>query len=276
METPKMKLTKEQLKAIIKEEVANMEESAHGGFRGYTGPEEEKPMSQSQWNKRAAERELARKRKELDNDPMRDIRIANYKRKEQEREEREAKKEAGKKELAQIYKKHSDAMVGPITKLFRFYKVRSKKNKDLNIAAPHELADAIGAALAQSEVDGYYTAVIPKNMREYFKNYYGKNAGGPPYTKEEARILSAILKSLENKIPDNIESSRASYSPRIDINITDEYDKMAKAVNRYQDSRSFMQKAGSFLTGKGYNEGITKEDIQKMVQEELEAVTKGN
>ena len=44
----------------------------------------------------------------------------------------------------------------------------------------------------------------------------------------------------------------------------------------YKPKRSFMQKAGSFLTGKGFREGITKEDIQKMVQEELEAVTKGN
>ena len=36
-----------------------------------------------------------------------------------------------------------------------------------------------------------------------------------------------------------------------------------------QTKRSFMQKAGSFL---GFKEDITKEDIQKMVQEELEAV----
>ena len=97
-----------------------------------------------------------------------------------------------------------------------------------------------------------------RKRRQALKNRLtNQGLGISRHSQEEDidQILQRVQKDL------NLDKSWAA----VDVADIDAWLKQDK------EPRNFMQKAGSFLTGKGF-----KEDIQKIVQEELQAVTKGN
>jgi len=218
-------ITKEDIQKIIQEEVANMEESAHGGFRGYTGPDDDEPESEEAY--------VSRMRRKQEFDRERFARAGTgISSAEMKAREKAAEEEAQyKKDQARRAKNLSDLEAD---------KQEKKAHKDKIARAFINIGDA------------NITKQIKRGNLGYWAKVAAKELDGP--------ILNDYLDDPETLI--QMMSQR-------------DVKRFAKKAG-YNKKRSFMQKAGSFMTGKGFNEDITKEDIQKMVQEELEAVTKGN
>ena len=224
METPKMKLTKDELKKIIQEEVANMEEQSYR-VAGVGTIDDDEPESEEAYVRRM------RRKQEFDRERFAragtGISSAEMKAREKAAEEEaQAKKDRARraKNLADLeaHKQEKKAERDEIAKAF------------FDIGDPNITRQIKGGNL------GYWAQVAAKELDDWSLNDY----------------------------LDNPESLIQMMTPG-------DVKRWAKKAG-YNKKRSFMQKAGSFLTGKGFREGITKEDIQKMVQEELEAVTKGN
>jgi len=216
-----MKLTKEQLKKIIQEEVANMEESAHGGFRGYTGPDDDEPESEEAYIRRM------RRKQEFDRERFAragtGISSAEMKAREKAAEEEAQYKKDQARRAKNLSNLEAD-------------KQEKKAHKDKIARAFINIGDANITKQVKRGNLGYWAKVAAKEL--------------------DAPILNNYLDDPETLI--QMMSQR-------------DVKRFARKAG-YNKKRSFMQKAGSFLTGKGFKEGITKEDIQKMVQEELDNI----
>jgi hypothetical protein len=222
METPKMKLTKDELKAIIKEELANMEEYRVAGVGTI---DDDEPESEEAY--------VSRMRRKQEFDRERFARAGTgISSAERKAREKAAEEEAQyKKDQARRRKNLAD---------YEAHKREKQEERDQLAKAFIDIGDVNITRQVKGGNLGYWAQVAAKELDDPFLN---------DYLDKPKQLINMM-------------------NPR-------QVKKWAKKAG-YNRKRSFMQKAGRFLTGKGFNEDITKEDIQKMVQEELEAVTKGN
>jgi hypothetical protein len=241
-----MKLTKDELKKIIQEEVANMEESAHGGFRGYGGGPDDgeyKRYKDAERKEREAQADAAEFRKK--------DRAAQAKSRDKYLADREKARQGKVKRNQAEYDEYSEKSEKVLAAMAKALGVR-------NIAYLPPPGSAIAHIITADGTDGDLFPTWAKYANRV-SNKDGTIAMTVPETIEMYKALERAKQFKKGRGYKGGELNKVLL-------------KLKKAI----DNRGFLKKAGSFLTGKGFNEDITKEDIQKMVQEELEAVTKGN
>lgn len=218
-----MKLTKDELKKIIQEEVANMEEQSYR-VAGVGTVDDELEYSDKYYADKAAKADGTKTKQDRKGETPAERRA---------RAKAEEEEEDYQKDKARIEKGERD------------YKNRKQNVSDEKM----ELVNAfikLGGEDYKKSLKSDWDGDVDGFLESWLEIAY-KDIGEKPPTKVQYASVGDIKKYLK-------KNKEGVYKPK----------------------RSFMQKAGRFLTGKGFNEDITKEDIQKMVQEELEAVTKGN
>ena len=220
METLKMKLTKDELKKIIQEEIANMEEQSYR-VAGVGTIDDDEPESEEAY--------VRRMRRKDDQEKER----ARLSRAGAERRKQRAKDKA--EEEAEEYRRDQ---------------ARKQKNLSQYKAAKQRQLDD------KMELVNTFIKFGGEDFKKSFENDWDSNADG---------FLGSWLEIAKKDLGREDD-------PLFGISDIKRFLKKNK-YGVYKPKRSFMQKAASFL---GFKEDITKEDIQKMVQEELEAVTKGN
>ena len=216
-----MKLTKQALKQIIKEELSNVLSEADRGFsRGETDY-----LSDFHDRKAAEEEEYYRGR-------ARDARIADA----------DAFGQAdirGKKEAATIYKRNKDEIYNlVIDRISGYSRVKStlgqgKVTKDAVHNMINKAIDAAGSVSVGNSNVTYLNALIPKAATEEIQDFIGRLDG----------------QRLEKRAK---EMAKGEENQAIAQNIINYIDPVLTAY--LDDTRGFMQKAGSFVRGKGFRE----------------------
>jgi len=216
-----MKLTKQALKQIIKEELSNVLSEADRGFsRGETDY-----LSDFHDRKAADEQEYFRGKAQ-------DARIADN----------EAFAQAdmrGKKKAATIYKRNKDEIYDlVISRIAGYDRVKSTLGKGkVTRDAVHNLInkaiDMAGSVRVGNSNVTYLNALIPRAASEEIQDWIGKLDG----QKLEKRAKEMAKGSENQAIAQNI------------INYIN------PVLTAYLDeNRGFMKKAGSFVRGKGFRE----------------------
>lgn len=206
-----MKLTKEQLKQIIKEELeAVMNEDAISDLKDKRAAEQEKYFKDKAQNRRIKDNE----------------RFIG------------ADMEADK-QTSSIYKRNKDEVyslvMNQISKLRLVQSAlgKGKVTKD----AVHDLInkaidDAGGVRVGDRNVE-YFNLLMQLASLEEINDFIGKTSG-----PAKLKIVKELARGEENK----------SLAYRV-------FSYIEPVLSKYlKDNRSFMQKAGSFLTGKGFKE----------------------
>jgi hypothetical protein len=214
-----MKLTKDELKKIIQEEVANMQEQ----FRvaGVGTIDDDEPESEKSYVSRMAK-------------------------KDDQEKERARRSRAGAEWLKQRAKDKAEEE----EEQYQRDQTRRSKNRQQQQAYKKGVADD------KMELVNTFIKFGGEDFKKSFEGDWDSNADG---------FLGSWLEIAKKDLGKEDD-------PLFGISDIKRFLKKNK-YGVYKPKRNFMQKAASFL---GFKEDITKEDIQKMVQEELEAVTKGN
>jgi len=241
METPKMKLTKDVLKKIIQEEVANIEERNHPVRSKYrvagVGSFEDTDWYETG---KLRDREAAMDAADAE----------EFERGERKRRYEKEKERGRQRELDRQKDMKRDAA--------------NREDEEQKIK---------GALRGAAKALGMSPSFKPSNYSTgEILDFINSN-------QDNSELINVYRNNI-NIVPDADGMKRMGLKKAIEfVNALDSAGVDTLSINQLKraiDKRGFLKKTGAFLTGKGFNEDITKEDIQKMVQEELEAVTKGN
>tara|TARA_R110002020_G_scaffold463083_1_gene682970 strand:+ start:130 stop:900 length:771 start_codon:yes stop_codon:yes gene_type:complete len=256
-----MKLTKDYLKKIIKEEVANIKERTAKPVRrrGTNVAGVGRGESEIDWYATDQAQKDQDKRDDADAADFR--KRSNIAKDKADKASKERKSKMSRARQQRLYKYISPEVKKGIGNISKLLSQARPDSKVAGFLGPNPM-QFMGRGIAQAYIDNYGNDDVENAILRL----------GSAESLDEIADQLAVLS-------ENPPQNRAidSYADWLQSFIDTVSKKIEKATgSKTGEKRSFMQKAGSFLTGKGFNEEITKEDIQKIVQEELQVVTKGN
>ena len=261
-----MKLTKEKLKEMVQEIVANMQERKLVRSRGTNvagvgrvGDDEVDWYETGKLQRAQAQRAAA---------DAKEFQRQSYIDKEKRRKEDETRRsKAARQEQKKIYGRIAPDVEKAIANIANLL-VQTTGRKVDGFFGPEPMR-FYGAGIAQTYID----AVLNRNRK---KNEI-RNAIDRLGSAESLDEIVDQLAVLRENPPKNTRiNDYADWFKSFDEVVSKRIEKATGS--KTGEKRSFMQKAGSFLTGKGFKESklrVSQDDLSQIIKEELQAVKKG-